>query len=133
MFKQRLKFKAAWALVLGLSLLCSSAYAQRNDRRDDRRNDRQENNQRDMQAHNQRNNQQYHRGERYHYRDGRWYKRGWFGWEFAASVVSIGALIESLPPNHSTIVVQDTPYYYDGQRYYQQLPDGIYVVVQPPG
>jgi hypothetical protein len=132
MLKQSLKFRSALVLALGLSLVCSGAFAQGNGDRGDRKgNDRADSrqvNQRD----NQRNNQSYNQGSRYHYRDGRWYSRGWFGWEFAVAALTIGAIVESLPPQHSTIVVGNTPYYYDNTVYYRQLPDGAYVVVQPP-
>ena len=40
--------------------------------------------------------------------------------------------MESLPPRHTVVVVEDTTYYYDDTVYYRQLPDGVYVVVQPP-
>jgi hypothetical protein len=124
MLKQTLRFRSALVLVLGLSLLCSGAFAQRDGNRGDRRG----NNRGDSRVDNRRDN----RGDRYHYRDGRWYGRGWFGWEFAVSALAIGALVESLPPQHTTVVVENTSYYYDNNVYYRQLPDGAYVVVQPP-
>ena len=39
------------------------------------------------------------------------------------------ALIEALPPRHTTIIVEGTPYYHDDRYYYRQLPEGGYVVV----
>jgi len=132
MLKQTLRFRSALVLALGLSLVCSGAFAQRDDNRGDQRGnnggDRRESNQKD----NRRDNQSYNRGSRYHYRDGRWYSRGWFGWEFAVAALTIGAIVETLPPQHTTVVVENTPYYYDNSVYYRQLPDGAYVVVQPP-
>jgi hypothetical protein len=69
---------------------------------------------------------------RHYYRDGSWYKHGWFGLDIAVSVLAIGALIDSLPPRHTTVVVAGTPYYYYDNHYYQPCPYGGYIVVPPP-
>ena len=129
MLKQTLRLRSALVLALGLALLCSSAFAQGwwGNRGDQRQNNRGNSRQVDP-----RDSRSYDRGDRYHYRDGRWYSRGWFGWEFAVAALTVGAIVESLPPQHSTIIVENTPYYYDNTVYYRQLPDGAYVVVQPP-
>ena len=144
MLKQNLRSRSVLALFIGLSLICSGAFAQeagnRGDRRENVQSDSQRNDHKDSRGDvhgdnrggNQRDSRQVSRGSRYHYRDGRWYSRGWFGWEFAVSALAIGALVESLPPNHSVIVSGDTSYYYDNTRYYRQLPDGTYVVVPAP-
>ncbi len=67
-------------------------------------------------------------GNRYHYRDGHWYGQG----EVVVSSIGVGSVVESLPPEHTTIVVEKTPYYYDNTRYYSESPDGTYVVVTAP-
>ena len=140
MLRQFLKFRPVFTLVLGLSLVCSGAFAQghgnqgdrKEDKRGDSRGDNRGDNRRNDRGDQRGNNWGDHHGDRYHYREGRWYGRGWFGWEFAISALAIGAMVESLPPNSSVIVVGDTSYYYDNSRYYRQLPDGAYVVVQSP-
>ena len=71
-------------------------------------------------------------GGRHYYRDGGWYRHGWFGLDIAVSALAIGALIDSLPPRHTTVVVAGTPYYYYDNYYYQSYPYGGYVVVPPP-
>jgi hypothetical protein len=128
-------------LIVGLSLLCSGAFAQgdrnRTDRGESSRGDaRGDMKKPDVQEDHHNNNSNIHysdkRGNRYHYRNGRWYSRGWFGWEFAVAALTIGAMVESLPPHHTTVIVENTPYYYDDTVYYRQLPDGAYIVVAPP-
>jgi hypothetical protein len=71
-------------------------------------------------------------GDKHYYRDGKWYRHGWLGFDIAVSALTIGALIDSLPPRHTTIVVAGTPYYYYSNYYYQPYPYGGYVVVPPP-
>ena len=72
-----------------------------------------------------------HGGERYHYRDGRWYRPGWFGFEFAVAALTIGAIVDTIPRGYRTVVVAgDSYYYYDGV-YYRPYPSG-YVVVPAP-
>ena len=136
MLIQTLRFRLAVVLVFGLFLFCSGAFAQEDGKRGDLR----ANNQGDLQADSQADSQvtsqtdsrkQIH-GYRYYYRDGRWYTRGWFGLEFPVSALTIGALVESLPPNHTVMVVGDIIYYYDNTLYYRQLPDGVYVVAPAP-
>jgi hypothetical protein len=118
MLKKALSFKAVLIILLALSLCCPGTFARAEDR-----------------GHNRNDNRDYQRtssSDRYHYRDGRWYREGWFGWEFLVSALAIGALIEALPPNHTTVVVAGTPYYYAENHYYRQAPNGGYVVVEPP-
>ena len=71
-------------------------------------------------------------GERHYYRDGRWYRHGWLGFDIAVSALAIGALIDGLPPRYETVVVGGVPYYYYGNTYYRPYPQGGYVVVPPP-
>jgi hypothetical protein len=77
-------------------------------------------------------NRRYSREERHYYRDGRWYRHDSRGNEIVVTVLATGALIESLPPQHTTIVVQGAPYYHDDNYYYRQAPNGGYVVVSAP-
>jgi hypothetical protein len=72
--------------------------------------------------------QGYNHGNRYHYRDGRWYDHS----EVAVPDIAVGAEVESLPPQYTTVVVANTPYYYDNSRYYNRASDGSYVVVAAP-
>ena len=71
-------------------------------------------------------------GGRHYYSGGSWYRHGWLGFDIAVSALAIGALIDSLPPRHTTVVVAGTPYYYSDNYYYQPYPYGGYVVVPPP-
>ena len=71
-------------------------------------------------------------GGRYYYHGDNWYRHGWFGWGVLVPILVIGAIIESLPPRHETVIIEGTPYYRDERYYYKELPDGNYVVVPPP-
>ena len=119
MLKRVLRFRVVLVILLMLTLFCPAAFAQGHDRGGNRGNSR----------------VVYrgdNRGDRYYYRDGGWYKPGWFGFGILVSALAIGALIDSLPPQHTTVVVQGTPYYYSDNYYYRQAPNGGYVVVAPP-
>jgi hypothetical protein len=72
------------------------------------------------------------REERHYYRDGRWYRRDPSGVDIIVSALVVGALIEALPPSHTTIEVEGTPYYHDDRYYYRPAPRGGYVVVPEP-
>ena len=72
------------------------------------------------------------RHSRYYYRGGSWYRHGWLGGDIAFSALTIGALIESLPPRCTTVVYEGMPYYYYDGYYYRPYPEGGYIVVQPP-
>ncbi len=128
MLKQIIRLRVFWVLLFGIAVLCPRASAMardyeranKGDHREDDRGDRRNDNRGD------------NRGEKHYYRDGRWYKHDSAGHEIAVAALAIGALIESLPPQHTTVIVQNTPYYYDNTRYYQQMPDGTLVVVPPP-
>ena len=124
MLKQIVRWKVGLVLLLGTLLFCSSAFAMARDYGRDNRGDNRNDNRNDKRGDN--------RGERHYYRDGKWYKHDSAGHEIAVAALAIGALIESLPPQHTTVIVQNTPYYYDNTRYYQQMPDGTLVVVPPP-
>jgi len=70
--------------------------------------------------------------ESYHYRDGRFYRPGWFGlFEFSVVVPPVGAVVTELPVGHRVIVVGDRRYYYYDDVYYVAAPEG-YIVVQEP-
>jgi len=71
-------------------------------------------------------------GGRHYYRNGGWYKHGWLGFDIAVGALAIGAIIDSLPPRHNTVVVAGTPYYYSENYYYSPYQYGGYVVVPPP-
>jgi hypothetical protein len=72
-----------------------------------------------------------HHGDRYHFRENRWYRSGWFGFDVAVSALALGAVVASLPGGYSTVVVGGMPYYYYDDIYYRPAPDG-YVVVERP-
>ncbi|MCX5678692.1 MAG: hypothetical protein NTY76_06250 [Candidatus Omnitrophica bacterium] len=67
----------------------------------------------------------------HYYRDGTWYRHGLLGFDIAVSALAIGALVDSLPPRHTTVIVGGVPYYYYDNYYYRPYPGG-YVVVPPP-
>jgi len=104
MFKQISKFKVVLVIFLVLAVFCSDAFAWGGGGR----------------------------GGRHYYRGDRWYRHGWFGFDVAVSALTIGALIDSLPPRYDTVVVGGVPYYYYGNSYYRPYPYGGYVVVPPP-
>ncbi len=114
MLKQNLRTKSALTLIFGLSLLCIGAFAQADYNQGDNHSN---------QGDNHRNN-----GDRYHYREGHWYGQG----EVLVSDPAIGAVVETLPPQNTTVVVGNGSYYYDNTRYYSRSPDGTYIVVAAP-
>jgi len=71
------------------------------------------------------------RGEHYHYRDGHWYHRGWFGFDFLAPALAFGAIVDALPYGYTTVVVGGVPYYRCDGIYYRHYPEG-YVVMEEP-
>jgi hypothetical protein len=123
MLKQILRFRTPLVSLLILSLFCPAALARADDRGNFRGGDR---------GYSRFDDRDYHRGSRHYYRDGRWYRHGWFGFGILVSALAIGALIESLPPRHTTVVVEGTPYYHDDNYYYRPLSQGGYVVVPQP-
>jgi len=127
MLKQVLRFRVVMVVLLALALSCPSAFARGEDRGHDRGGNKGSN----WGSHNE-GNRGFSRGESHYYRNGQWYRHGWFGFGVLVSALAIGAFIEALPPRHTTVVVAGTPYYYDNQYYYRSLPDGGYVVAPPP-
>ena len=111
--------RSALTLIFGLSLLCLGAFAQADDNRGDNHQGDEHSNQGDNHS---------NQGNRYHYRDGHWYGQG----EVLVSDPAIGAVVETLPPQNTTVVVGNTSYYYDNARYYSRSPDGTYIVVAAP-
>ena len=107
-----LRFTTAivFILVLALALPCADAFAWRHDG----------------------GGHGWGGGGRHYYSGGSWYRHGWLGFDIAVSALAIGALIDSLPPRYSTVVVGGVPYYYYDNYYYQPYPYGGYVVVPPP-
>jgi len=69
--------------------------------------------------------------DRYHYRDGRFYRLSWFGFEFILSASPIGAIVMAIPSGHKTTVSGGTTYYYYNNVYYRSHGSG-YVVVPAP-
>ena len=119
MLKQIVRVRVGLIVFFGILLSCSGVFAMGDtygghDRRDNRGDYRGDN------------------GERHYYRDGRWYKRDQGGHEVTVADIVLGAIAESIPPQHETIVIQNTPYYYDNSHYYQRRPDNTYIVVEPP-
>lgn len=103
MSKQILRFKSILVFTFGLSLLFSGASVWADD--------------------NQSNN-----GSRYYYQDGQWYEQG----KVHVTSLSIGSIVKSLPPQYTSIFIENNHYYFDNILYYMQLPDSTYVVVPNP-
>ena len=112
MLIKRLRLIAAVVVILALALAlpCSDAFAERHGG----------------------GGRGWGGGGRHYYSGGSWYRHGWLGFDIAVSALTMGALIDSLPPRYSTVVVGGIPYYYSDNYYYQPYPYGGYVVVPPP-
>ena len=119
MLERVLKPRVVLVTLLLLTLCCPGVFARGDDRGGNRGGDN---------GYSRADN----RGERHYYRDGKWYRSGWFGFGIVVSTLSIGAFIDSLPPRHTTVVVEGTPYYHDDRYYYREIPQGGYVVVPAP-
>ena len=135
MRKKILKFKKMLITLLILALFCPCTFARREERREgEGREERGEHwEERREHRHEERyHERRHHRRHRYFYRDGRWHRHSWFGFNFIVSALAVGAIVESLPPRHSVIIVRGVPYYYDDRYYYKELPDGDYEVVPSP-
>ena len=116
MLKHIVRLRVGLVLLSGVLLLCSGAFAMGDT----------------YGGHNRRDNRRGSMEERHYYRDGRWYKHDQSGHDITVADIVIGAIAESIPPQHQTIVIQNTPYYYDNSHYYQRRPDNTYIVVQAP-
>jgi hypothetical protein len=72
-------------------------------------------------------------GRGYHYyRGGRWYQHGWFWFDTAVAALTLGALVDTLPPRYTTVVYSGVTYYYSDGYYYRPYDYGGYMVVAPP-
>ena len=113
MLKQIARLRGVLVFLLGILLLCSGAFAMEvlPSRGDNRRDSRE---------------------ERHYYRNGNWHKRDSRGNEINVTVLSIGAIVRSLPPRHTTVVVEGARYYRDDRHYFRRRPEGGYVVVREP-
>jgi hypothetical protein len=69
--------------------------------------------------------------QRYYYRDGRFYRPGFFGFGFFMVRPRIGVVIRVLPASYRTIVVSGVPYYYYDDIYYRPCSTGYEVVPAP--
>jgi hypothetical protein len=69
---------------------------------------------------------------RYHYRDGRFYRPGWFGFEFLLGRPPFGAIVTSIPIGHRTVIAGGITYYTYDNVYYTAYPNGYMVVAPPP-
>ena len=69
--------------------------------------------------------------ERYNYRDGRFFRPSWFGFEFLLSTPPFGAIVMSLPIGHHTVLIGGAQYYHYNNVYYKPCPSGYIVVPQP--
>ena len=108
--KKFLRFHTVVVLCLVLALACPPAFADRGRH--------------DVRPHK--------RGPVHHYRDGRWYRDSFLWFDTAVTFLAIGALVDRLPPRHTTVVYSGVPYYYADGYYYRVYDQGGYVVVQPP-
>ena len=119
MLNKMIRVRVGLVLLLGLPLCLSSTLAMAQD---------------DRGGHwwQHKNHDSNHGGDRHHYRDGKWYRHDSAGHDILVASLALGALVEALPPRHTTVVVHDTPYYYDNEHYYRPAPGGVFVVVDAP-
>lgn len=68
-------------------------------------------------------------GNPYHYHSGRFYRKGFFGFELVFP--PIGAVITTLPSGFKTVIVGSSRYYYYDDVYYMNCPTGYIVVPDP--
>ncbi len=69
--------------------------------------------------------------DRYYYREGRFFRPGWFGFEIAIGIPPMGIVVSYLPAGHRSVVVAGSTYYYYDNVYYRTAPGGYVVVPQP--
>ena len=104
MLKPVLRFRVVLVVLFMLTLFCPGAFARGNDREDNKRDSREsdrEDSRKSDRGNDRRDDREHSGGDRHYYRDGRLYKRGWFGFDIAVSALVIGAFIDSLPPRHA--------------------------------
>jgi hypothetical protein len=63
--------------------------------------------------------------ERYNYHDGRFYRPGFFGFEFVLSTPPFGAVVMSLPIGHRAVIIGGAQYYNYDNIYYSPSLRGI--------
>jgi len=122
----------------GVILVCSCTFALHRERRENNageerreRYDREEYKGRNAGEHNKERPKEDAKHYRHYYRDGKWWYRNEAG-NWVLSGLVAGAVVDGLPPDTTSVTVQGQGYYYDGTNYYSQLPDGTYVVSEPP-
>ncbi len=69
--------------------------------------------------------------QKYSYREGKFFKPGWFWFNIAVVEPLIGAVVTSLPSGHTTIIIGNSTYYRYNNIYYKHCPGG-YIVVEKP-
>ncbi|MCK9595186.1 MAG: hypothetical protein PHH68_05120 [Candidatus Omnitrophica bacterium] len=69
--------------------------------------------------------------DRYRYHDGKFFRLGWFGFEFALLTPPVGAIVTTIPAGHRTILAAGTTYYYYDNIYYTACPEGYIVAAAP--
>lgn len=69
--------------------------------------------------------------ERYHYRNGRFFRLGWFGLEIGVIAPPAGVIVTTIPAGHRTVIAGKTTYFVYDNVYYTTCPSG-YIVVPPP-
>lgn len=138
------------AVLVALTCLCASAFAQEHDRREAPRGHEPVR----ARAPALQLDQRYHHDHYYPsrgyavpalpggsvsiaYGGGSWYFHGgvWFrpiGGRFIVSVPPLGIVVPMLPPDYATLWIAGAPYYYANGVYYAQGPAQGYVVVAPP-
>jgi len=68
---------------------------------------------------------------RYHYHGGKFYRPGWFGFEFVLNIPPVGAVVSVLPNGYKTVLIGRDKYYHYNNVYYRTCPTGYVVVSQP--
>ena len=121
MLKKFLIYRIVLIFLLGLAFFHSSAFAQ---------------------GYNREHNRGYFRGDRgynrnnvwghgRYYRNGGWYRHGWFGSEMPVPMFD-GVVVGSLPSNCTTVGIQDNAYYLCGNQYFRPMPGGGYMEGSEP-
>ena len=128
MLNKILNMRTTLMLLLGLAMFSPGVFAQdHRDRHDGGRDGGDRG--RDPQTQVRSNDRRDGHGSQHYYNNGRWYRRGWFGWDVPVPVLTSGVLIDSLPPAYTVVVVRGNTYYYGDNTYFRQLPEGGFAVV----